>query len=193
MKVKQIVPLAALGVALIVLVILFFAGGGDQPPALDPVPLPDESGDEPGEPRPTKTIVLFFLSDEYKILHGEEREIYARNQVIFEAKQTIEELIKGSFNEALPSIPAGARLRELYITQDGVAYVDFSREIVDNHLSGSGAEIATVFAIVNTLTYNFKSIKRVSILIEGNERETLNGHIDLTRPLLPRLDLIANR
>lgn len=193
MEIKQIVPLAALGVALIVLGILFFTGGGDQPPALDPVPGPETSGDEPDELRPIKTIVLFFLSDGDKILHGEEREIYAQDQVIFEAKQSIVELIKGSFNDALPSIPAGTRLREMYITQEGVAYVDFSREITDNHLSGSRAEIATVFSIVNTLAHNFKSIKRVSILIEGDERETLNGHIDLTRPLLPRLDLIANR
>ena len=193
METKQIVLLAAFGTALIVLMILFFTSGGDQPPDLDPVSVLEKSGDEPEEIRPIKTIVLFFLSDGDRMLHREEREIYAKEQVIFEAKQSIEELIKGSLDEALPSIPAGTRLRELYITQEGVAYVDFSREICDNHLSGSSAEIATVFAIVNTLTQNFKSIRRVSILIEGDERETLNGHIDLTRPLLPRLDLISNR
>ncbi len=193
MEIKQIVPLAVLSAALIVLGILFFVGGGDQPPVLDPVPTPETGGDDSEELRSIKTIVLFFLSDGDKMLFGEEREIYAQDQVLFEAKQCILELIKGSLKDALPSIPAGTRLREMYITEEGVAYVDFSREITENHLSGSKAEIATVFSIVNTLTHNFKSIKRVSILIEGDEKETLNGHIDLTRPLLPRFDLIANR
>jgi hypothetical protein len=52
--------------------------------------------------------------------------------------------------------------------------------------------MGTVFAVVNTLTYNFKSIKRVFILIDGSEKETLAGHIDLSRPLLPRYDLVSN-
>ena len=69
--------------------------------------------------------------------------------------------------------------------------MDFSRELSLNHISGSAAEIATVFAIVNPLVRNFDSIKRVFILVDGTERETLNGHVDLTRPLLPRFDLVA--
>ena len=131
-------------------------------------------------------------SEVASLTHPEEREIYTNDQTVFEAKQTIEELVKGSSRGALASIPSGTRLREMYITRDGVAYVDFSRELRDNHRSGTSAEMATVFAIVNSLTFNFDSIQRVCILIEGNERETLSGHIDLTRPLLPRLDLIAN-
>ncbi len=48
-----------------------------------------------------------------------------------------------------------------------------------------------VYSIVNSLTYNFKSVKRVSLLVEGNERETLGGHIDLSRPFSPDYSLVA--
>ncbi len=192
MDIKRMLPLAVLFVMLIVLVILFISGGGEEPPLLDPVPIPDDQGEDQAAARQTRTVTLFFLSEKDFLLHPEEREIYTYEQTVFEAKQTIEELVRGSSDGAVASIPSGTRLREMYITRDGIAYVDFSRELKDNHRSGTTAEVATVFAIVNSLTYNFKSIKRVSILIEGNEQETLNGHVDLTRPLLPRLDLIAN-
>ncbi len=192
MEIKRILPLAVLFVLMIVLAFLFFSAGDEQPPLRDPVSAPDDQGEVPAAARQTRTVSLFFLSEDDLLLHPEEREIYTHEQTIFEAKQTIEELVRGSSNGAVASIPSGTRLREMYITRDGVAYVDFSRELKDNHSSGTSAEMATVFAIVNSLTTNFESIKRVFILIAGNERETLNGHIDLTRPLLPRLDLIAN-
>jgi len=33
--------------------------------------------------------------------------------------------------------------------------------------------LATVYSIVNTLAYNFKPIKKVFLLVEGSEKETL--------------------
>ena len=72
-----------------------------------------------------------------------------------------------------------------------MAYVDFSKEIQEKHLRGSSAEMATVFSIVNSLAYNFKSIKKVFILIDGVEKETLGGHISLSHPFLPQYDLVA--
>jgi spore germination protein GerM len=77
------------------------------------------------------------------------------------------------------------------VTRSGVAYVDFSKDIVEKHLSGSSAEISTIYSVVNSLAYNFDSIKRVFILIEGREKETLGGHISLSKAFLPLYDLIA--
>ena len=111
--------------------------------------------------------------------------------MVRQAKQTIEELIKGSQKGYISPFPPEAKLRELYVTEEGVAYVDFSKDIVEKHLSGSSAEISTIFSVVNSLAYNFDDIEKVFILIEGRERETLGGHINLSRPFLPLYDLIA--
>jgi spore germination protein GerM len=191
MDTKRLIPLVALFLLLIVLVVMFFTGGKEK--RLSPETNTAVSETEEGviEERPTRTIVLYFLSDNDYRLHPEEREIFTDIPEVDQVKQTLEELLKGSLNDALAPLPEETRLREIFFAQSGVVYVDFSRELYLNHMSGSAAEMATVFAIVNPLVRNFESIQRVFILVEGTERETLNGHVDLTRPLLPRFDLIA--
>ena len=192
MDTKRLVLLGVLVAAVIILALVFFRSGGEEKIKQLPVQLPQEQQDSAEKPLPTKTITLFFLSEEDNLLHPEEREIPDNPSVAHQASRTIEELLKGSQRYSLSSFPEETKLRELFITREGIAYVDFSGEISDEHISGSSAEIRTVFTIVNSLTYNFKSIKRVFILIEGIEKETLAGHIDLSRPLLPRYDLVAN-
>ena len=47
----------------------------------------------------------------------------------------------------------------------------------------------TVYSIVNTLT-EISQIKGVQILVEGNEKKTLIGHVDISMPLLRDEDWI---
>jgi spore germination protein GerM len=188
---KKIATLGVLFVVLVILVVVFFVGGIKEkivpttpvfPPEVEPLPV------QPGQ---TRTVVLFFLSEVDTLLHPEQREIPADLSMVRQAKQTIEELINGSQKGYISPFPPEAKLRELYVTEEGVAYVDFSKDIVEKHLSGSSAEISTIFSVVNSLAYNFDDIEKVFILIEGRERETLGGHINLSRPFLPLFDLIA--
>ena len=191
MDTKKVLILVFLFVLLIILVALFFNRGGEEKikPGPEATSLPLDV--EPGEDVELKKITLFFPSEGDSLLHPEEREIVASPSLVKEAKQTILALLEGSKNGYLSPFPPETRLREIYFTTEGIAYVDFSREIKDKHISGSTAEMATVFSVVNSLTYNFKSIKKVFILIEGGEKETLGGHINLSRPFLPKYDLIA--
>jgi len=188
---KRVATLGFLFVVLVIIVVVFFLSGIKEkiipvvpasPPEVEPLPV------QPGQ---TRSVVLFFLSEEDTLLHPEQREIPADLSVVRQAKQTIEELIKGSQKGYISPFPPEAKLRELYVTEEGVAYVDFSKDIVEKHLSGSSAEISTIFSVVNSLAYNFDDIEKVFILIEGREKETLGGHINLSRPFLPLYDLIA--
>jgi len=188
---KKVAILVVLIAILAILVVIFFKSGIRERIIPPPSALPAEPGIQPAEPGETIKIVLFFLSEEDTYLHPEEREIPAYSSVVHQAKRAIGELIKGSQSGYISPFPPETELRELYVTRKGVAYVDFSKEIVEKHLSGSSAEISTIFSVVNSLTYNFSSIEKVFILIEGQERETLGGHINLSRPFLPLYDLIA--
>jgi len=188
---KRLALLGVLFVLLIVLVIIFFRSSGEEKIERSPAAPPSEPESVPTELPETKKVVLFFLSEEDSFLHPEEREISAGSSIVYQAKQTMEELIKGSESGYVSPFPSETRLRELFVTGEGVAYVDFSREIWEKHLAGSSAEISTIYSIVNSLAYNFKSIKRVFILIEGGEKETLGGHINLSRSFSPQYDLIA--
>lgn len=191
MSVRQYAFLIALSVLLIVLVVMFFECREEKKLIPEPVTQMLDSEEISGEEPETKKVSLFFLAEEDDLLHPEVREIKA-DSVIHQAKLVIRELIKGSRNGGISPIPVKTKLRELFITDEGIAFVDFSKEIQENQFFGSAGEIAVVFSIVNTLAYNFKSIKRVFILIDGREKETLGGHIDLKRPLLPRFDLAVN-
>lgn len=191
METKKIVSLGALFVVLIILIVLLFTGGIEKKTKLaqPSITEPETSSEETPE---TKTITLFFLSEEDGLLHGEERDIFSNSSLIFEIKQTIEELLVGSDNGYISPFPPESRLREVFMTEGGIVYVDFSREIQDKHLSGARAEISTVYSVVNSLAINFESIKKVFILVDGNEKETLKGHVDISRPLVPMYNLISN-
>jgi germination protein M len=192
MDTKKTIVLGALVVVLFVLVVVFFRSGGEEKIKHyfdEPLQEKDNLTEEPIQ---TRSITLYFLSEDDNYLHAEKREIIDHPSVVRQAIQAIQELLKGSQNGLLSPIPVDTELREFFITKRGVAYVDFSGEIREEHVSGTSAEMGTVFAVVNTLTYNFKTIKKVFILIDGSEKETLAGHVDLTRPLVPRYDLVSN-
>ena len=188
---KKYVILGSLFAALIILIVLLFTGGIEKKTTLPlpSVPEPETSLEVTPE---TKTITLFFLSEENALLHAEERDILSNSSIIFEVKQTIEELLVGSDNGYISPFPQESKLREVFMIDGGIVYVDFSREIQDEHLSGAAAEMSTVYSIVNSLAFNFESIKKVFILVDGNEKETLKGHVDISRPLVPKYNLISN-
>jgi spore germination protein GerM len=176
-------------ILLLVLAVIFFRGGGEEkikPAAVTP------AGKDAPQPEPTqqpKTVTLFFMSEDDSLLHPEARTILSAGSVSEEARQLVAELIKGSQKGYLSPFPPETTLRQLFVTKEGVAYVDFSKEIMDKRLSGSSAELATVYCVVNSLAYNFKPIKKVFILVEGSEKETLGGHLNLSQAFVPLYSL----
>jgi spore germination protein GerM len=176
--------------ALAVLVVLFFVGGGGEkirkPADTAPSALPAGAG----APAGTRPVTLYFISENDGLLHAEEREIEAGGAPADEIRRLVEELIKGSSRDLVAPLPPETKIRQVFIARDA-AYVDFSREIMEAFAYGSSSELAAVYAVVNTITANFRDVKRVAILVEGGEKETLGGHVDLSRPLLPQPSLIA--
>lgn len=183
--------LVGLVVLLAVLIIVFFTGGEREKVrrrAEVAVPKPQATVAEPSERR---IVTLFFLSDADDLLHRETREIAAGPSAAEEAERALAELVKGSSGGLVSPLPAETRIRQVFITKEGVAYVDFGREIVDKFSYGSSSELAAVYAVVDTLASNFKGVKKVVLLVEGAEKETLGGHVDLTQPFSPDYSIVA--
>ena len=191
MESKKYIILGSMFAAFVFLLILLFTGGGDKKVKLPQPSIPEPETTSESAPEP-KTITLFFLSEQDALLHAEEQEILANPSLIFEIKQTIEKLLAGSDYGNISPFPPESKLREVFMTEEGTVYVDFSKEIQDAHLSGARAEISTVYSVVNSLAFNFDSIKKVFILVDGNQKETLKGHVDISRPLVPMYNLISN-
>jgi hypothetical protein len=84
--------------------------------------------------------------------------------------------------------PKKAKLRSV-VVKDGIATVDFSKELQTNFSGGSTGEEMLIGSIVNTLT-DFPEVQKVSILIDGSAVETLSGHMDLSEPLTRMTELL---
>jgi spore germination protein GerM len=136
-------------------------------------------------------VTLFFLADDDDLLHKETRVITAGPTVADEAERALAELIRGSEKGFVSPLPPPTKVRQIFVAKNGLATVDFSREIAEGFAYGSTSELAAVYAVVDTLVFNFPAVKRVVILVEGVEKETLGGHVDLTRAFLPDYSLVA--
>lgn len=175
------------------LVVIFFIQGCSTEKKEKKVSRKDEKSKSYLVEENQRKVILFFQSEDSSYLIPEARKIVKTNTVSGQAKQVIIQLISGSEKDYLPVLPEEVKLRELIIDDKGTAYVDFSRELIDNAPRGSYNEIRTVGAIVNTLVMNFDRIKRVMIMVEGKTRETLLGHIKLDSPFYLFKFLINNR
>jgi hypothetical protein len=131
---------------------------------------------------PAIQVKVFYPDAERGVLSTETQTIFQSAQLVNRAKQILEKLGEGPKTVTLsPSIPKDAKPVEVFI-RSGVAYVDYSAAISANHPGGIFNEEATIYSIVNSLTYNLSEIHEVKILIGGTEMETLAGHCMLRRP-----------
>jgi spore germination protein GerM len=173
-------------------------GGGASPdgaraPADAPgPPRPEDPGTAVEPPPPSVEARLYFPSRSADGLVEETREIFATTAPEDRAKQIVGALLEGPRrSDAAPAAPAGVRLRQAYVTADGIAYLDFSAELRSGMGGGSTAELLTVYAVVDSIALSVPEVRRVAILVDGAEVDTLNGHLDLRFPLRARRDLVV--
>jgi spore germination protein GerM len=123
-------------------------------------------------------INIYFSDAQGEFLVGEKRHAEGDDIMVAVAN----ELIKGpTLPDIYPTIPDGTVVRNVEMGS-GIAYVNFSRELVVNHVKGAAAETMMVYSIVNTLT-GIPGINAVQILVEGVKIKSIDGHIDISKPL----------
>ncbi len=64
------------------------------------------------------------------------------------------------------------------------AIVNLTSAFAENHPSGIEPETLTLLSIIATLHENFPAVGQVHFLVDGQPRETLAGHADLTQTYL---------
>lgn len=133
---------------------------------------------------------LYFLDENHRFLKAEERAIARQDSAVARARSIVGALVDGPEGELLPTLPTETKLLSLFLTEDGVAYVDFDQAVREKHPGGSLSELFTIFSIVNTLALNIPEVDAVKILLEGREARTLAGHIDIRFPFQPNMLMI---
>jgi hypothetical protein len=129
------------------------------------------------------TATLFFISEDGMSLQPSQRDVPFGEPVAEQARRIVEAQINAAPAPLASAIPAGTRVRALYVSERGDAFVDLTGEVSARHTGGALDELFTVYAVVNALTVNLPAITRVQILIDGKEADTLAGHVDLRHPL----------
>lgn len=142
----------------------------------------------------TLIVEIYFPSAEETGLIAEAREIFATSAPGDRAKQIVADLISGpATDRAVRGLPRATQLRQIYVLEDGVAYLDFSDELRNGLGGGSSEELLAIYSIVDSVVLNVPEIRRVGFLITGKPVETLNGHLSLRKPLRPDISLIVGR
>ena len=130
---------------------------------------------------------LFYVAEDGTRLTSIERDIAYGDSADDQAREIVEAQIAPAVEPLVSAIPPGTSLRAVFITKSGDAYVDLSREARAGHPGGTVDEMLTVYTIVNALTVNLPAVTAVQVLVDGNEVDTLSGHVDLRRPLAKNL------
>ena len=96
------------------------------------------------------------------------------------ARQVVHALIADPPTPEQRTIPADTILLGFYVLPEGTAIADFSDALASEYPSGIMSEKLAVDSIARTLESNVSAVRRLKILIHGQEVETLAGHVDLT-------------
>lgn len=172
------------------------AADASQPPVEDvveaqPSPIEEDPQAPTVAPLQHSNIRVYFPSTSGNGLIYEHREIFETTTPEDRTKQILAALIEGPESKrGMRAVPRGTKLRQAYLLENGVAYLDFSRELTISLGGGSMREMLTTYAIVDSVTRNVPEVRAVGFLIEGRVTETLNGHLDLRYPLRPNYKMV---
>jgi hypothetical protein len=122
---------------------------------------------------------LYFGDLQGRFLTSEQRSVHRPDSAAAYARQLVDMLVEGPRQGGSRTLPETARVRALFVSSDGVAYVDFVDNAFERHPGGVGSELISLYSVVNTLVLNIEEIRSVKLLIGGQEAVTLAGHVDL--------------
>lgn len=142
-------------------------------------------------PNPSQEEIIaqvYFVDSEAMYLEPEEVAIVKDDRS--QAELLVERLIAGPTDAGHGVvIPDGTTLLSLEIV-DGIAYVNFSKEVKTNHWGGSTGENMTIFSVVNTLT-QLPEIEQVQFLLEGEKVDSIWGHSSTMEPFEYNKEIVA--
>ncbi len=140
---------------------------------------------QPASGSQSSTITLYFPSLDKRQLVAEKRTVALASTDSDRIRQILLALIEGSHLGYRRALPASTEVRAVFLAPGGSAYVDFSNDLLSNLVPGIASETLAIYSVVNTLAADVPAVRKVKILIQGQEVETLDGHTDLSGFVYP--------
>jgi len=140
---------------------------------------------------PTQVITLYFPSYADGNLVAETRSLKLSSDNVKAIRQILLSLIEGSHQGHGSALSPSTTIRAVFVTSDGTAIIDLSQEALADFQPGIESESLALYSIVDSLCANIPQVKQVKFLVQGQEVQTLDGHIDLTGSFAPEPSLIT--
>jgi hypothetical protein len=131
---------------------------------------------------PMREVQLYFTDSEGTFLVPEPRDIPMCDVDRDCINSLLVSLINGSQQGNFPVLPKETKILGIEVENDLVR-VDFSRQLVDFHPGGSLTELLSIYSIANSLSESFPYIRQIQILVAGEVRQTLKGHVRIDQPI----------
>lgn len=134
---------------------------------------------------PLRKIRLTFPSKEKPGFIQENFQIYATESLGAQIKQVLLLLFKGPrIAGAASAFPGGNwRYRDVFIADSGLVVIDLDEQALSLHPGGTTSEYFSLYTLVKSLRDNFAETKKVQLLVGGEVKESLAGHLDISEPL----------
>jgi spore germination protein GerM len=143
-----------------------------------------EEAEDLGLPARVREVTLYFSDPDGSKLLPEGRRIPASGAVSQDVRAVVEALIEGPAGGSVATLPSSARVLGVYI-YERTAVIDFSSEVSEDLTGGTTSEYMMVASLVQTVCGNFAGVEAVRIVIEGEEIETIGGHLRVSGALRP--------
>ncbi len=131
---------------------------------------------------PMREVQLYFTAPEGTFLVPEPQDIPMCDVDRDCINSLLVSLINGSQQGNSPVLPKETKILGIEVENDLVR-VDFSRQLVDFHPGGSLTELLSIYSIANSLSESFPYIRQIQILVAGEVRQTLKGHVRIDQPI----------
>ena len=134
-------------------------------------------------------VKLYFcrpgaVSPDSDFLFSEKRSVFKTEDAVLIALQIVNEIIIGSEQRELKIFSENARLRQVYLLEDGTAIVDLSREASQELVGGVTSELCALHSLARSLVENVEEIKQVQFIVEGQAKTTFAGHVSIRTPFM---------
>lgn len=132
----------------------------------------------------TESITLMVAHDDGGELHAQSLTLPVSNNQQERAQEILRQLLTIYQAKGSPHpLTLNAEVRNLYLTQSGTAVVDVNGAFADGQTSGVLAEELTLVSFAQTLALNAPNISAIKFLVDGKERVTLAGHVDISNAI----------
>lgn len=130
-----------------------------------------------GKPEQIRILVAY---DDDRALRWRETESVMPQDRALRAEEVLRAVLAQYTQSPSPHpLSRSANIKEVFLAGDNTLLVNTNTAFADNHPSGIITEELTIASLIETISANVPGIERVKFLVDGKERETLAGHLDL--------------